>query len=406
MKLVFFWIYVVLFSIKDVVNAGSFFKRSKLLSPVIFVPGDGGSQLEAKLNKSSSLLYCAKKSDWYSLWLNLELLVIPPVYCWVENVKLYYDEITRTTHNTPGVEIRVPGWGDPEVVEWIDPTHNKAGAYFKDIANVLVDLGYERKKNIHGAPYDFRKGPSEHHQFFIDLKKLVEDSYERNSKSPVTFISHSMGSPMTLVFLHQQTTEWRKKYVKRQISLAGAWAGSMKALKVFAMGDDLDSFLLSGKILKEEQITNPSTAWLLPSPLFWRPSEVLVETPSRVYTMSQMKQYFDDIDYSVGWKMRADNMQFTLNFSPPEIELHCLYGDGLDTVERLQYKKDTIIDETPKLIMGKGDGTVNQRSLRACHAWIDRQSANITNVALNGVDHMGVLAHKDVLNYIKNVMQT
>lgn len=56
--------------------------------------------------------------------------------------------------------------------------------------------------------------------------------------------------------------------------------------------------------------------------------------------------------------------------------------------------------------MGKGDGTVNQRSLRACHAWIGRQSVNITNVALNGVDHMGVLAHRDVLNYIKNVVQT
>ncbi|XP_011178445.1 phospholipase A2 group XV [Zeugodacus cucurbitae] len=405
MKVSSFWIYVLLISIKEVVYAASYFKP-KNISPVIFVPGDGGSQLEAKLNKSSAPIYCSKKSDWYSLWLNLELLVIPPIYCWVENVKLYYDEVTRTTHNSPGVEIRVPGWGDPEVVEWIDPTHNKAGAYFKDIANMLVDLGYERKKNIHGAPYDFRKGPSEHRQFFIDLKKLVEDSYERNLKSPVTFITHSMGSPMTLVFLHQQTTEWRNKYVKRQISLAGAWAGSMKALKVFAMGDDLDSFLLSGKILKEEQITNPSTAWLLPSPLFWAPSEVLVETPSRVYKMSQMKQYFDDIDYSVGWQMRKDNMQFTLNFSPPEIELHCLFGDGLDTVERLQYKKDAIVDETPKLIMGKGDGTVNQRSLRACHAWIGRQNANITNVALNKVDHMGVLAHPDVLNYIKNIVQT
>lgn len=48
-----------------------------------------------------------------------------------------------------------------------------------------------------------------------------------------------MGSPMTLGFFHQQTTEWRNKYVKRQISLAGAWAGSMKALKVFAMGKSL-----------------------------------------------------------------------------------------------------------------------------------------------------------------------
>ncbi|XP_036329433.1 phospholipase A2 group XV-like [Rhagoletis pomonella] len=310
------------------------FNQKKPLSPVIFIPGDGGSQLEAKLNKSDAPLYCSKKANWYSLWLNLELLVVPPVYCWVENIKLYYDKATRTTHNSPGVDIRVPGWGDPDVVEWIDPTHNKAGAYFKDIANVLVDLGYERKKNIHGAPYDFRKGPSEHNQFFIDLKKLVEDTYERNSKLPVTFISHSMGSPMTLVFLHQQTTEWRRKYIKRQISLAGAWAGSMKAVKVFAMGDDLDSFFLSGKILKQEQITNPSTAWLLPSPLFWRPSEVLVETPSRVYTMSQLKQFFSDIDYTIGWDMRQDNMHFTLNFSPPDVELHCLYGDGLDTVER------------------------------------------------------------------------
>lgn len=384
----------------------SLFSTKKLLSPVIFIPGDGGSQLEAKLNKSDAPVYCWKKSDWYSLWLNLELLVIPSVYCWIENVKLYYDKNTRTTHNSQGVDVRVPGWGDPEVVEWIDPTHNKAGAYFKDISNVLVDLGYERKKNIHGAPYDFRKGPSEQSQYFIDLKKLVEDTYERNSKSPVTFITHSMGSPMTLVFLHQQTTEWRRKYVKRQISLAGAWAGSMKAVKVFAMGDDLDSFFLSAKILKEEQITNPSTAWLLPSPLFWRPNEVLVETPSRVYTMSQLKQFFNDIDYNIGWDMREDNIQFTLNFSPPDVELHCLYGDGLDTVERLQYKKDTIADETPKLIMGKGDGTVNQRSLRACHAWIGRQSAHITNVALNGVDHMGILVHQDVLNYIKSVMPT
>lgn len=124
------------------------------------VPGDGGSQVDAKLNKSSSQIFCANKSDWFNLWLNLELIVIPAVYCWVDNVKLYYDNVTRTTHNTPGVEIRIPGWGDPEVVEWIDPTHNKAGAYFKDIANMLVSMGYERRKNLHGAPYDFRKGPS------------------------------------------------------------------------------------------------------------------------------------------------------------------------------------------------------------------------------------------------------
>lgn len=87
-------------------------------------------------------------------------MVLPMIYCWIDNVKLYYNKKTRTTTNTPGVETRIPGWGDPEVVEWIDPTKNKAGAYFKDIANVLIDLGYERRHNILGAPYDFRRAPS------------------------------------------------------------------------------------------------------------------------------------------------------------------------------------------------------------------------------------------------------
>ncbi|KAM8717314.1 hypothetical protein ACLKA7_004076 [Drosophila subpalustris] len=376
------------------------------LSPVIFVPGDGGSQVEARLSKSDApYIICEKHSDWYNLWLDLEQLVIPMVFCWIDNVKLYYDKITRTTHNTPGVETRIPGWGDPEVVEWIDPTHNKAGAYFKDIANVLVELGYERRHNILGAPYDFRRAPNENKQFFIDLKQLVEDAYEANNRTAVTFITHSMGSPMTLVFLQEQTLEWKTQYVRRQISLAGAWAGSMKAVKVFAMGDDLDSFALSAKILRAEQISHPSTAWLLPSPLFWKPSEVLATTPSRNYTMAQLEQFFNDIDYKTGWEMRKDTMRYTQNFSPPDVELHCLYGDGVSTVERLQYKKDSIAGETPKLVMGIGDGTVNQRSLRACQHWSGYTSSPISTLALQGVDHMGILVQQDVLQYVRTVLQ-
>ena len=96
----------------------------------------------------------------------------------------------------------------------------------------------------------------------------------------------------------------------------------------------MDSFFLSGKILKEEQITNPSSAWLLPSPLFWKANEVLVETPTRVYTMSQLEQFFTDIDYRIGWEMRKDTLKYTNNFGAPEVELHCIYGDGVDTVEK------------------------------------------------------------------------
>lgn len=133
----------------------------------------------------------------------------------------------------------------------------------------------------------------ENKQWFIDIKQLVEETYEANEQQPITFVVHSMGGPMTLVFLQQQTLVWKTKYISRIISLAGAWAGSVKAVKVFAIGDDLGSFALSGKVLRPEQISNPSLAWLLPSPLFWKPDEILVQNQNRTYSMAQLEEFFE-----------------------------------------------------------------------------------------------------------------
>lgn len=113
-----------------------------------------------------------------------------------------------------------------------------------------------------------------------------------NEKTPITFIVHSMGAPMTMLFLQMQSQSWKDQYIRRIISLAGAWGGSVKALKCFAIGDDLGAFALSGKVLRAEQITNPSLAWLLPNPLLWKPNEVIVKSLSRVYTMEQMEEFF------------------------------------------------------------------------------------------------------------------
>lgn len=44
--------------------------------------------------------------------------------------------------------------------------------------------------------------------------------------------------------------------------------------------------------MRAEQITSPSLAWLLPSPLFWKPDEVLVQTQTRAYTFSQQEDFF------------------------------------------------------------------------------------------------------------------
>lgn len=137
--------------------------KTKQVSPVILVPGNGGSQVEAKLNKTSVVHYICEKvsNDYFSLWLNMELLVPVVIDCFIDNLKLNYDNVTRTSSNQPGVETRIPGWGNPLVVEYIDPSRASPGSYFKDIGNMLVtDLGYVRNTSLRGAPYDFRKGPN------------------------------------------------------------------------------------------------------------------------------------------------------------------------------------------------------------------------------------------------------
>lgn len=57
----------------------------------------------------------------------------------------------------------------------------------------------------------------------MDTKKLVEDTFELGGQQRITFLVHSMGGPMTLVFLQNQTPAWKDKYIEQVISLAGAY---------------------------------------------------------------------------------------------------------------------------------------------------------------------------------------
>ena len=53
------------------------------------VPGDGGSQLEARLHKPSTVAwYCYKTTDyWFDLWLNLELWLPKAINCLIDNMR-------------------------------------------------------------------------------------------------------------------------------------------------------------------------------------------------------------------------------------------------------------------------------------------------------------------------------
>ncbi|XP_055594552.1 phospholipase A2 group XV-like isoform X2 [Uranotaenia lowii] len=310
----------------------------KRLSPVIMVPGCGGSRIDANLDKPAVVRFiCAKKtSKFYDTWVNKALLIWMVIDCTADNLRLVYNNETRTVSNSPGVQTRIPGWGYSENVEWLSTSHASVSSYFVNVANALVLNEYHRGISIRGAPYDFRKAPIENQNYTIKMKHLIQETYDLNGGTPVTLIVHSMGATMALDFLQHQAQEWKDKHIRRLISLNGAWGGSIKSLKIYAEGDDLGSFFVSSSAIRTIQVSTPSLAWLLPNPLFWKPDEVLVQNKNRTYTAHQMEEFLDDMDLPEGKEMYRDVLPKTLNFTPPGVEVHCFYGTKVDTVEKWQ----------------------------------------------------------------------
>lgn len=95
-------------------------------------------------------------------------------------MKLSYDNSTRTTRNSPGVNISVPGWGKVYTMDTIDKSIFNGydyGIYFQYIIASLSALGYDSNRNMYGAPYDFRKGPSRCLLLSHALKLISEINY-------------------------------------------------------------------------------------------------------------------------------------------------------------------------------------------------------------------------------------
>ena len=218
-------------------------------------------------------------------------------------------------------------------------------------------------------------------------------------------VTHSMGSIMSLYFLHQQTQAWKDKHVRSLVSIAGVWGGTARAVKVFAVGDNLDSWFLNEKNLLWER-TNPSLAWLMPSADFWPDDEVLVETASRNFTRTNLAEFFEALEEPNMSMMVEDTKDLIAGLPAPGVEVRervrfslksigclkvfCTHGSKVDTTERLIYPPgsfpmDNVLEEEalvqnvtgeenlkagwwpwpsdPTLVQGDGDGTVNIRSL-------------------------------------------
>ncbi|KAM5208151.1 lysosomal phospholipase A and acyltransferase isoform 2-T2 [Hipposideros larvatus] len=400
------------------------------------VPGDLGNQLEAKLDKPKVVHYlCSKKTDsYFTLWLNLELLLPVIIDCWIDNIRwelrhrwgaaqqlnlkrppesisissppqetarLVYNRTSRATQFPDGVDVHVPGFGKTFSLEFLDPSKSSMGSYFHTMVESLVGWGYTRGEDVQGAPYDWRRAPNENGPYFLALQEMIEAMYQLYG-GPVVLVAHSMGNMYTLYFLQRQPQAWKDKYIRAFVALGAPWGGVAKTLRVLASGDNNRIPVISPLKIREQQRSAVSTSWLLPYNYTWSPEKVFVRTPTTNYTLRDYHRFFQDIGFEDGWLMRQDTEGLVETMVPPGVQMHCLYGTGVPTPDSFYY--ESLPDRDPKIYFGDGDGTVNLQSALHCQTWRNHQEQEVSLQALPGSEHIEMLANATTLAYLKRVL--
>uniref|UniRef100_H3CE10 Phospholipase A2, group XV n=1 Tax=Tetraodon nigroviridis TaxID=99883 RepID=H3CE10_TETNG len=369
--------------------------------PVVIVPGNLGNRLEAKLDKPNLVHWlCYKKTNWFTLWIDLNMLMPIGVDCWIDNMRLVYNRTSRRSSNSPGVQVRVPGFGQTYPIEFLDSS--RLAGYFHTMVQQLVNMGYTRNETVRGAPYDWRLAPNENKEYFLQLQRMIEEMASK-AGGPVVLIAHSMGNMYTLYFLSQQPQAWKDKYIKAFISLGPPWAGVAKTLRVLISGDNNRIPVISSLKIRAQQRTAVSTSWLLPYAHTWPNDKVLVQTPTVNYTVLDHKRLYTDIGFEDGWMMRQDTEPLVTDLAPPGVAVHCLYGSGLLTPEAFRYS-DKFPDVDPTVVYGDGDGTVNLLSAKQCGRWVGRQKQPVVLKELPGNEHVNMLLNYTTVAYIKSVL--
>ncbi|XP_035766497.1 phosphatidylcholine-sterol acyltransferase isoform X2 [Neolamprologus brichardi] len=268
--------------------------------PLIIVPGNLGNRLEAKINKPSLVHWlCYKKTEkWFPLWIDLNMFIPIGVDCWIDNIRLAYNTTTRQSSNSPGVQVRVPGFGQTYSIEYLD--YNRLAGYFYTMVEHLVNVGYIRNETVRGAPYDWRVAPNENAEYLAKLQNLVEEMYNQYQE-PVYLLGHSMGCHYVLYFLNQQPQAWKDKYIRGFISLGAPWGGAVKVLRVLASGVNDGLSMISNLKIREEQRMVTTNAWMLPVDGIWPSDHVFISTPTFNYTTKDYQRFFKDIDNEEGW---------------------------------------------------------------------------------------------------------
>uniref|UniRef100_A0A0D9XI15 AB hydrolase-1 domain-containing protein n=1 Tax=Leersia perrieri TaxID=77586 RepID=A0A0D9XI15_9ORYZ len=384
------------------------------LHPIVLVPGDGCSQLDAELSEeyepsSSAPARCGarKGKGWFRLWMNGTALRDPDeASCYADQLRMMYDPDLGDYRNVAGVQTHVVSFGTthgfgPYVDDGNDPLDPKRGHCFKKLTEALEVMGYKEAENLFGAPYDFRYSPAPLGMhalifsfFMANMTRLIEHASRKNGGKPVILLTHSNGGSMAVEFLTRSEIPWREKFIKHLIMISAGAGGIVVPLQSLPSSSNSDD--RSPLTLAETMRSYGSVFSALPSPKVFGEMPLVV-TRHRNYSAYDIPEFLEVVGFSGEdiqlYRTRA--LPVTLGFRAPRVPMTAIYGAGVPTPEQLVYW-DGDFSKEPEVVYGDGDDTVNLASALALDMVVgqDPEQSFFKAVKTVNATHLGILAEE------------
>jgi hypothetical protein len=184
---------------------------------------------------------------------------------------------------------------------------------------------------------------------------------------------------------------WKDKYIKSFIPYGSPFDGSTATMltMILQAGGDAPHLTEGFRILAQRL---SSVAWLIPTSDF-RKDKVLIQTPKRSYTGSQLNEFFSDFDLKTTSANFQNNVKFDKTLAP-NVPVNCFYGVNVTTATGFKVDEK---GEASVISIEDGDGTVPLRDLKICDGWSKSHNLNKHPVKLFKIPN---LEHKGLINFV------
>ena len=327
------------------------------LSPIILIPGLGSTKIFARWNKqntksvkvddaygnfdTSEKWSCkGTQVDWESLWFPMDTDPLA-TSCWVDNVKIIYDQGSNSVLNNDGISTIVPDMG-AMIFESTE---------MNTLINGLMALGYTPGSSLFGASYDFRKICSDISQFQKSFVSLVENSVLLNGRKAI-IISHDLGTTVINYVLNTLDQAWKDKYIQCSIMFSPVIGGLSKALRTFLSGDNIPSNDNQISYIRDSALNFTGLQLMLPAPEVFGPRPLL-QFRQVSYDASKISNLINMASSSLNNKdagLIYDKIVRPFqkkSLEGPRVPVYVLAGINLDTESDYVYN-DTLIDRPNK----------------------------------------------------------